>query len=376
VWHGQTEIAKVSQTLKIVKKNFIIIIACFLYGCSVNNDEFFKIKFGKVSYSDFKGKMISDKLFIQPNEENNSFRYYVEDDGYIIPVEVEVNPDKYYFGELRQLKLNLGGDTVSYLNDNIKFSRAAGKRIKEDIDNLYNIYCKWYGQPDSIFIFGAFGKNEILIYLERKNLDTCEIFNLKKAYWYTDKFKLTFEIQFLQIDERLDTLVYGENSNIFYEMYNYYEKISAIRDSIKELFSPNDILNVTISPDKIYWSDYEEYSELSIPAQNVERKEREEEMGVMGFKFDIVITDIFNEEIYRINDFSFDFDKKPLASALNGRSWGNNFIEMPFILRYKYDLNTVNFNEIEKVRDYCQKNKIKIYADINAVVFEDGSVIK
>ncbi len=96
--------------------------------------------------------------------------------------------------------------------------------------------------------------------------------------------------------------------------------------------------------------------------------------GITDIKYDIVLTDKFDAELYRYKNIIYE-PESPLWSGIEIQS---NITFMGYGAEYsiKYWAMHNNNIDIEEARAYAKTNKIKVFADIKAVVFEDGSMIK
>jgi hypothetical protein len=367
--------------MKTLTIPFILISMAVFSGCNNHGDHFAGVDFGKDNANNFIKTEIANKNFLIPSDDLTSFTYFIKDDMEYFPVEVTVNPDGYNFGKVRQLKIGLGGDTVYYRSMNSQYQRAYGPRLKSDVDKIYNLYEEWYGKPNSINI-----KTRVRSELEKyfsgdtssTTIDT--VILSKTAYWYNDNYRITFYLPTPVKNPLLNSeYTYSNETTIVYEMINYNKTIQAIRDSIIKTLEPNDIISINVNNPE--WSIlshnyYGDNTQLTISIDEITRYDREIRQSVTAIRFDIILLDQFGEELYRLKDLTFE-PKKRVYNIHDGVIIHDNFyIHNTSTITAKYNRLYDNSTEIEKARRYSSHHTIKATADIKAIVFENGAVIK
>ena len=124
----------------------ILLSTSLLFSFLLEKDALANIKFGKVPVDDFNEQMIQDSRFKELAEGKEFFRYYIDGK---YPVVAYPNERYRYSGALRELQFSLGGDTV-YSSYGNSYHPCCGQRLKSEVDDIYKLYCSWYGNPDSL----------------------------------------------------------------------------------------------------------------------------------------------------------------------------------------------------------------------------------
>lgn len=360
-------------------KNLLLLLIVTIIGCSKNKDPFQYVDFEKVDYNEFRLENLKQNLFTEINEDSTSFRYYIIDANKKYPTEIYLNSDNYNFGKLRDIYINLSGDSIFFYGKNV-YKRASGSRLKTDIDDIYELYCKWYGEPDSIFVEPNRYRNldifESMYDTGVKTLDTSVTPSI--SFWKKDKFDLEFYKTYLKKKLNYDSLkVYNEGAYISYKMKGHSSELAKIKDSIRKSLTPNDLISIKVSNPK--WVDvdlnlYQGCNTLfQIEYGKIKRKDLEEPRSISEIRFDIVISDSFNKELLKILNVTQQLEK-PLREEKNGVYYNVTATNSKVFNRV-YNSNWENSFETENARIYSKSNKIKAFADIKSVVFEDGEVL-
>lgn len=343
--------------IKTKSKQYLIcffVTLFFSIGCGRNKDPFREVKFGKVNLFSFKNEMIDRGVLSEPEIDSTSFRYFLIHENDSSKWVVETNPGDYNFGVLRQLEINLSGDSLIIGGKHV-YSRGMGARRKDDINKIVSIYKEWYGKPDSI----------------RRDFKGM----YDRFIWILQDYKLTIDKPKPQKDKfYVDSICYG--GSVVYEMIGYEDAVEKIRDSIRSQNTPNDIISArTYNP---RWeinkgaSQFDPDIKFLVNLHSFTRKDREDLRGVVSVKFDIVIENEFGDELVRIGNGVYT-PPEPLETNYSGIAnsfWGYEVYSVDY---YSNSYDAVN---LESAREYSEINKIKAFVDIKAVVFEDGEVLK
>lgn len=329
-----------------------------LFGCGQPKDKLSRIDFGIDSYDWLLSDMLSEDIITEPDKDSLSYRYYIEDsdENKRIPVLIRINPDRYKFGSVRQIELDLAGDTIYWI-DPPKFARGAGVRLCAEVDSIYALYVKWHGEPDSV----SFEERQMV----------------HKAFWKKKNCIITFIHSIPREDVNFsDKMVYSD-AKIKYEMYGYEVEFNRIRDSIRQTLTPNDLINVT-AWDPRWESIYGLYSfgynrVFKVTLSDIKRKDREEPRAVIAFRFDVVLEDRFGTELHRFEDITIE-PNRPLYGYYN-----TNFV-LDFLSNQIYEVRYHSSGEhnasLEFARHYNESNEILVKTEIKAVVFQDGEILK
>lgn len=377
-----------SINVKQIKMNKIVLILMVLiFGCKNNNDPFRDISPNNIKHDEFESQMLNKGVFKEPNKDSTLFRYYISSKNMTYPVEIAFNTDNYNFGGLRNIYINLNGDTI--YESKRTFLRASGSRLKKEVDEIYDIYCNWYGKPDTILNEYPLKKNDntskdFSFYdLVRESMEK-ELNELpvdssatpsRTVIWNREDFELSFYIPFPVISSHLDSSWVYNHAEINYKSMNYDIVLNKIKDSIRKTFTPKDLIVMDINNPK--WSvinsqTFPYYdSKFEFTVVSVFRKDREEPRGITGVRFDIVISDVFNKELCRIENLTYE-PQHPIMNKENGDLY--SIVPFSYITKYlKKSTKSYNF---EKAKNYSYRNKVKVFADIKSVVFDDGGVLE
>ena len=365
-----------------MKRILTICVLLLLISCSKNSDSFSDIEFGKISETKFINLMKSEKVLIPDSKDTTYLRYFLNVRGKKIPTLVYINEINwnYNFGKLRKIELDVGTDK----SENNYDCKGCGPISKEDVDLIYNFYVEQYGKPDSLVEKNKYRYSPMELAYEimsnkplpnnPSKLDR-SIPKSKKAIWFKKNFKLTIDIPHPIKNESKGGKFYYNMSHdsyvsINYEMINYKNEIKRIQDSIRILLKPNDILELSVyNPKWVKLNAYTTRFELDL--LDLKRKDFEEPRSIKGFKYDIVLTDSFNEELYRFDNIrTYDIDNS--ANYINIGT--GQILQMNFYVDYN------NFSKagekLESIRNYMNTNPVKIKADIKKILFEDNTILQ
>lgn len=374
-----------------MKKILSICVLLILISCSKNGDPFSDIEFGKIKKNEFIKSMESKKVLIPDEKNTTRFTYFLTTSGKKFPISVYLNEerwlDKYNFGNLRKIEFNIGTDT----KENDYVCKGCGPISKEDVDIIYKYYIEQYGKPDSLVEKSkyTYSKDMSKMFDEMAHnkpsvLDKT-VPKSKRAVWMENNFKLIIDIPHPTKNKSKGgkfyyNMPYSQEGDVSikYEMKNYKEEFNKILDSIRISLKPNDILTLNI--DNPTWYNLNNgNSRLELKLGEITRKDREEPKRVKGFKYDIVITDSFNEELYRFENRTFDINNS--QSYLESRPSKGQIGQVMFIdANQLFYVNYNNFSEqgrkFEHIRNLVNTNKIKVKADIKKILYEDNSILQ
>ena len=265
------------------------------------------------------------------------------------------------------------------LNQNeYSFLKGAGPRSYSDIEEIYNKYEEWYGKPDSIalqFPILQSNKNFDLYELAKglnkpKKVDSSAVPG-KSAYWKTENYEIYFDYAIPHYAFKKDSILYIDFPSIEYFMIDYDDRLNAIRDSISKTFTPQDLISMRVSNPE--WS--EAYDGINntfrVLISDVMRKDREEERAVIAIKIDIIFTDIFGEELMRMENVTLE-PPFPLENRNEGLT---RVLSGPLNYKMPYNSFSKQGKEIIALEKHYKNKKTLIKSQINSVVFDDGSVL-
>jgi hypothetical protein len=343
-----------------------------LTSCHKNRDTLMKLEMGDTLYISRSEQFIKQKIFTRTQEDSTIFKYFFPTKDRIHSGYVILNPDNYY-GSLRQIRINLGGDTVfSFFNSTPSFRPGRGIRLKSEVDAIYNFYTNNYGKPDSI--------KEILsrgIQLDFGKNDT--ILPTVISKWFLKDFYITFyRPKPFRSGYKNNEYVYDEKTYVQYEINNYSSQLHAIQESIRLSLKPNDMIRINFGYP--YWEtlrqkSYSDYNDrkFKVELRNVFRKDREEPRRIVALKYDLLLLDRFDTELYRFKDNALDLSE-PLSPRENASLFMVENYDLQFTSIY-YSGQTAAKN-LEQARRFAESSTVTVQAYITAIVFEDGKVLK
>lgn len=404
-------------------KIFLIFVLLTIYSCNNRKEaEFIKGFVLGEPYNSWNSKI--DKL-IEEGElsDVDSFKFhdrvYKKYRSYIagIPVEFMLNPD-YYRGKLRIIQYNLGGDTVYlqqffnvkyrklhstpdgnfYLSDTDPFfNRSGGYRKYEDGIKIYNQLVHVFGKPDRekriIDTCAIIYKNGDTLSYNPVNYNSTDYAYLRLitedviycnpdpsiyAFWekedYNIELNLTCKQSYYNYHIKPCSSAISSNSELVFKIKNYEDHYNKLRDSLKNQYSINDIIGVEI--DEIEWEkETQNIYKMNIYL-NFTRPLSLDDRLVSSIRFDIIILDNFDEEICRVQAITKQFKDNEYDGIQAGGSL--RIITLiggtkPHSIEYNryYDPNGY-----DKARKYAEKFSVKAVADVNAIKFNDGTVMK
>ncbi len=145
-----------------------------------------------------------------------------------------------------------------------------------------------------------------------------------------------------------------------------YRQKNKGNDSIRKTLSVNDIITIKSFHPK--WKDTEGKYDTKISIlHQVIRIGNDERRTVDAINYDMIITDRFENELYRIKNLTYD-------ENLEAGDIGANYSLSDFpstTIEYNKDNNSV----LEELRTYHWK-QLKTKAEIKAILYTDGEVLK
>lgn len=366
--------------MKKVLFSVLIVTTALCLSCNKITDIFSEVKFGEISELNFEKEMLQNKIFIK-NKDFLGFTFYMQVDTLKLPVTIYTNNDELYtfgkFGKLRNLLIDLTDYESRKSDFGDFFTTLATGMSKTNVDKIYQKYVLNYGEPDSLIEEKMPEELLMLGYVMSKS---------KKAVWLTKNFKLTFNIPFLGVAKDKNHEYYygrdfGEKASINYEMYNYKEECERIRDSIRKTYQPNDI--VKMEAYKPEWLKINEihnghrYNTMfKITCGRLERKDVLDPRRVKAIRYEIVITDLFKKELYRITDQTYELEN-PLNPIYNSDGLVKVYHSNTDLrITYSAKFNNEGNEKLENLKKYNFYNSVKCTVDIKSIVFDDGEILE
>lgn len=352
-----------------------------MYSCnSTMDDPLLNFTFGEKEslWKRKSNKNFELGLLQMPNEDSTLYRYYFNKNGEQISADIMLNSDGYNYGNLRIIKFRLGGDSIIVF-DKKKYRRSSGPRDRTEVDQLFNWFVEYYGKPDDTlnnFVFPKLDYNTNKS-IEEKFNDFFETEPIAGSYiWHLENYQIEFTkhpLLSIAYNNNYDSTKYNKPQIIF--RYNSYKnELKKIINNIREKMIAKDIVVVEVGSPKwnsIYQSNSWDYDyRLLIPINNIYRIGKEELRDVIAVQFDVIITDVFDNEISRIKDVKLELDK-PIEIEKGIFVKANMYY-----YEIKYNSNSDEALHLEIARKFQANNNLKLISEVKAVVFKDGEVLR
>lgn len=360
-----------------MKKIIALLLLISVFSCK-RKDPFSSINYGKANYQETVSELTEKGLITMSSNDSSRFYSNINVGNVELPIVLYFNSDSYNFGSVRSLYVNLSGDSIYDFADSVYFSRGLGPRLYSEVESIYKKYEQWYGKPDSISIDYPLKKPKSGLTLgeimrqsfQPERLDSSAIPG-KTVYWKGLNYNLEFQYSIPYVEARRDSMMYVKNPSIEYSMIDYDKRLEAIRDSIRETFSPEDLISMEVYNPKWNENPYNYPNTFSIEVGRVMRIDKEENRGVVAIKFDLIFRDLFKKEITRLNDVIFE----PKSPLMNGSRGFIEYAAFPSVYSWRYNNSTEQGREISYLKEYKASNQINIEYEIKSIVFDDGSVL-
>lgn len=365
----------------------ILIIPALLFSCK-KNDPISNSEFGEITTESFLTKLKNNEglEIILGNESPYDTIYsYSINNKQNLNSTLWVNPDEYSFDTLYSIKLNLGTDSVLFL-ERKKYAPGKGDFRKSKLDSITNLYIEWYGEPSYTFshyelstkineVDSLFKDKKIL---SEKKSDIAAFFvqgsNINYIVWTKEKVNIMISY----ILNENDNIV--SNGFVKYETKNYDEVLNTKRELIRKNASLNEYLSL-----EFYLGEFSNgtppYTDrLNFTMNSFSHNLPEEPRNIKNFKFDVIFENEYKDTILTVKDLEYD------GFGLLVSAYSRGFSSSPagevnyYVDYYRYNENGVPFEELRKLRERKALNRnlrdIKISYTIKSIVFENGDIIK
>lgn len=319
-------------------KNGVALIALFyVIGCNNINDPLQAVKLDRISEKELikellSNTLVTDNLANKDSIKNkgsinlldfiNRYTYMLEIDDKVHEIPLRFDNEKYTFGSVRSLHLNLSDLKEQELNDVI---------------SLYN---KWY-EKSEVSASGEikWSSDNKIVNLLNNELDG-------KKYYYIKYFDIDFEKRNRRIKDSTE-----QNQTI--------DKLVRIND-------PN-----------CRWADLSTTQKRFIYKISVSRREKFDYRKLKSIRFDLIVNDEFGEELFLEKNLTVAL-KTPLGPLKDPVGDRDPFYSQPLNdIEYSVEYNIFNpqFKSLERARKYSLNNTILSKGIITKVVMDDGTVI-
>ena len=350
--------------MKYKKIAFIPISILLLISCnSKMEDPLINFKLSE-SRSIWKKNLDNNIIKGIIKENQNKYKYYFKKGEDSISSFVEYNADGYDFGNLRSIKFALGQDSTNKIFYNYNFNETLIVLDSASVYKFKSWLIAFYGSPDDTI------KSGINNYLNHKSDYHYFPFSSGALVWEKDKYDVVFnQGGLIKSSNNSEKRIYTGTALVF-KMKNYKRRIKQIGDSIRNTLRPNDLIKVNFNFLRINKkSDYK--YELFFEIYDFLRFGKEELRKVTNVNMDIVLTDEFDDEILRIKNSKFDLKDNPIKLD-PGFHQPNSYN-----FRKNYYINgSLESKQILKAKQLYKNDRLKIRADVKAIIFEDGEIFK
>lgn len=318
--------------------------------------------------------MLFNKWDVENFEDFHQYQTYFINGKDSLKTELTINDGSYYFGKLRSLVFSLKKDSIVEYGGGYKsYIRDHYPRNKKEVDKLLDWFVKLYGKPSDtisnliVETSNSSNMNSKDSILDWEDIDQI-IKEMERSYtpqsikylWEKEKFNIEFYKEFTS----QDTVNY-DNAYIKYLVKDFTDEVERISDSIRITLQPQDLIKIDF--------EYPQWDEITpflktfqIQTSIISRDGIEETRGITAFKFDLVILDKFNEEVYRLTDIKVNLIQTlfpySIPVLINNQ-----------IISLKYNPYVQTFSKLENARK--NNSKLKFRSEIKSVVFEDGEVL-
>jgi hypothetical protein len=246
--------------MSLMRTVLILLLFIAVIGCGAPTLSLPNIDYGKENFDHFVANGIATGMLSAVEDRDGWYKYQIQLEDTSLSVYLEVNPDGYYWGNVRQIKLHLGGDTVIWSKQ--FHSSGGGYRKSHELQKMYLGLCDILGKPDNLSrprttLFtddeleaaAQYGESFPSVKAPPKPPSYFAEWDFKKC-----KVTLDFNTPFSDItDQWGSNNFYSEDSNIIFSMPNYESRIQEIRDSIRATLGPNDLIGMYVAAPK--WVD-------------------------------------------------------------------------------------------------------------------------
>jgi hypothetical protein len=316
------------------------------------------------SRSIWKKKLDNNLIKGVIKENQNKYKYYFKKGEDSISSFVEYNADGYDFGNLRSIKFALGQDSTNKIFYNYNYNETLIVLDSASVYNFKSWLIAYYGSPDDTI------KSTINHYLKHDSDYHYFPFSTGALVWEKDKYDVVFNKgEFIKSSNNPEKRIYVDPTLVF-KMKYYERRIKQIGDSVRNTLRPNDLIKVNFNFLRVNKkSDYK--YELFFEISDFFRFGKEELRKVTNVNMDIVLTDEFDDEILRIENSKFDLKDNPIKLD-PGFHQPNSY---DFTKNY-YINGSLESKQILKAKQLYKDDRLKIRADVKAIIFEDGEIFK
>lgn len=375
-------------------KILYVIVTCvfslFVGACNSNEDLLKDVRFGqdslcvisKIDGLSYEGGINGGLHYEIPinNKKYSLWAYGICNNGIISKVDILLQQDSGY----------INGTKVDWSHSPIPSS---------EMDEIWDLYCKWYGEPDSLWMradtirLGSFARrNEGFIippptrssyfdkpssdglfpvgydilkkYGKYPKIDTVIVdeTNIARiAIWNTKFYQLILH-QPMKCRYLYDTTqLYCDRATITYLMHNYEKIKEQIEDSVRNSYQIDDL--VFLCAELQDWTDYGWLGYVTIRRpSNLDRRH------LISVRYEIIMKDAYDEILYRSEPLTLDIVNDARSTVAPLRA-GDMYIR-GYVSFLAYD------SELLKVATYAKSNEVRAILRPLAIIFKTGEVLR
>lgn len=365
-----------------MKKAHLVQLLLFIlfYSCKSSvDDPFQKIEFDSQDLDNTISNLIQANVIQEKGR--YFYPYTFQTDSLKLPFSVTFNPDDYNVSGLRQIKIYIKSDTL--FNPEPIYMPGQGPVEKKIVDHINKTYIGWYGDPDTIIYpkyeshtltaemeewfskLNAARDSKLSEYEKKKRDENKE----KILVWNENNFDVVIYIPKYEDNKFTDYKASYNGASIIYSIKNYEKRLETIKDSIRKTLKAPDIVELSIK--NPIWKDEGYSTKFTYDIDGIYRTDLGGKLlnkTILAVKYDVVIKNLYDDEIARFPDASFELSNPMEAGGLG--------FQNPYRSGIIYSNNFVKANQYNSARRQSENGSIKIKAEIKAVVFKGGEVLK
>ena len=287
-----------------------------------------------------------------------------------IPVEIDLNPDSYFYGKILDYKITLSSNNP-WIADSLETKSFLDYST---VRNVYKAFIKKYGKPQenrpAIIYPSINDKGEFITSKE----DYSEGNTVAPADFFLSTWKLKdaiLEFYCGSIVKTRDSIKLIPKSYVLYTSNTYASDLQTLKDSLINTYTPSDyvtfnVQNCEISREPYNWQSPYDRS-IKFLVQSIARGANEDSRDIESIRYDIFVYDSFENELFSFPDNTWDLSQ-PLTPNLTLMMIGSPGWE----LSTKYRSSAPSLAKLEKAFGsgenlYPKMNPEDLYLEIVSI---------
>ncbi|SDL83662.1 hypothetical protein SAMN04488034_101799 [Salinimicrobium catena] len=365
--------------------HLVLILTLFTFSSTVNSqtsiDPISKVDFRTGSLEEVKNYLLAKDIIEDKEDKYSFYEYHFPITSDQLTLSIGFNPDQFDTKTLRQLRIYLREDTI--YRPEPTYYKGLGPISKVKVDQILKTYQKWYGQHDTIIYPQEnyeFPKEaqELLDSLHERRVsklteeekDSIRQNQPKTFVWYEKDYDIEFSLPSYENNKYTGFINSYKDASITYSVKDYKQRVRSLKDSIRKIMKPAEI--VEISLDDPTWKEEQLETNFSYRIKDIRRTTMASMVGfkdIVAVKFDIIIKDLFNEELAQFENVIFE-----LPSSLGKDASGYSYYNVGGAINYGHQYHQAE--RYNYAKNFAKAHTIKLVASIKAIVFSNGDVLK